>query len=66
MFVKEIRCDCCNKILDKYSDKIIYGKFKEKEYFYDSQGGCFTTKKYDFCEDCWREILREVKEKKIK
>lgn len=64
MFVKEIRCDCCNKILDKYSDKIIYGKFKEKEYFYDSQGGSFSTLKFDFCEDCWNKILSEVKEKR--
>lgn len=66
MIVKEIRCDCCGKILDKYNNKIIHGKFSKKEFFYDSQGGCFCTVKYDFCENCWHKILEIVKnEKKV-
>lgn len=61
MLIKEIRCDCCDKILDKHIDKIVHGKFSKKEFFYDSQGGSFCTTKYDFCEECWNKILRTIK-----
>ena len=63
MNIKETRCDCCGKVLNKHMDKIIHGKFNRKEYFYDSQGGCFVSLKYDFCETCWNNLIDTVRQK---
>ena len=31
MNIKETRCDCCGKVLNKHMDKIIHGKFNRTD-----------------------------------
>ena len=61
MKIKEIRCNCCGKVLYKKLDVIISGKFSKKQFFFDSQGGSFAKEKYDFCEDCWENLMISTK-----